>query len=232
MGSDLPKALIPVAGKPILQRLLESVRASGVDDHPVVVVGFGQEQICHDFGDVCRPVVQAEQLGTGHAVSVCRDELADAENVLVLYGDHPFVSPETIQKLVALHHESGGVMSLMTTVVPSFDGWYKIFSLWGRVLRDLQGKIIGNRQVKDATEAEREIKELDPALYCFSGPWLWENIFRVDNKNAQGEFYLTDLVKLAVSQGHEVQSMQIDPRESIGINTPEEKDLAEEILAG
>lgn len=230
MGTELPKALISIAGKPLLQHLIERVKASGLDDVPLVVVGHGREHICERFGAECEYVVQEQQLGTGHAVSVCQDALRGVKNILVLYGDHPLVSKESIQKLVALHTESRSVMTATTTIVPSFDGWYRVFMHWGRILRDASGRVIGNRQFKDATEDERMIKELDPALYCFQAEWLFEHIFSVKNANAQGEYYLTDLVQMAVAEGHEVPTLLVPPEEAIGINTPEEKAVAEELI--
>lgn len=230
MGSDLPKALIPVSGKPILQRLLESVQASGIDPMPTVVVGHEQEKIRQTFDGQCQFVLQQEQLGTGHAVKVCREALAGAKNVLVLFGDHPLVSAEAIRKLVDLHKQSGSVMSGMTTSIPNFEGWYKIFTHWGRIIRDANGAFQHIQQYKDATEAERQMTELDPGLYCFRADWLWANIDQIQNNNAQGEYYLTDLPAIAASQGHVIPTLAIPPEESIGINTQEEKAVAEEIL--
>lgn len=231
MGSDLPKALIPVAGKPILLRLLESVKASGIDPFPTIVVGHGHEQICEAFGGICHPVLQKEQLGTGHAVNVCREALASATHVLVLYGDHPCISAQTMQRLVDLHKQSGAVISMMTTTIPNFEGWYQVFLHWGRIIRDASGKLLHIQQYKDANEAERAITELDPALYCFRADWLWKNIDQITNRNAQGEYYLTDLPAIAVSQGHVIPSLSVPPEESVGMNTPEEKAVIEEILA-
>jgi bifunctional UDP-N-acetylglucosamine pyrophosphorylase/glucosamine-1-phosphate N-acetyltransferase len=230
MNSDLPKTLIPIAGKPILQRLMESVKASGVDGIPVVVVGHEREKVCETFNEECEYVIQEAQLGTGHAVMCCQDAVKDAENVIVLYGDHPFISAKTIQKLAELHASSGGVMTMMTTIVPSFDDWYTVFSHWGRILRDAHGHLLGIRQFKDAMESERDIREVDPALYCFKAPWLWENINQLKNFNAQGEYYLTDMLELAVTQKHDVASLQVPPEEAIGVNTPEELAVAENIF--
>ncbi len=230
MGSDLPKALIPVAGKPILLRLLETVRGSGIDDVPTVVVGHGHEKICEAFGDICRTVLQTEQLGTGHAVKVSHEALVGATYVLVLYGDHPLVSAEAMRKLIDLQKTSGAVMSIMTTTIPTFEGWYRVFMHWGRIIRDTNGTLQHIQQYKDASEEERLITELDPALYCFRADWLWENIERVGNQNAQGEYYLTDLPALAVAQGHHIPSLFVPPEEAVGINTPEEKAIVEEIL--
>lgn len=230
MNLDLPKTLIPIFGKPILQRLMESVDASKVDGVPVVVVGHEREKVCESFQGNCEYVIQEEQLGTGHAVMCCQRAVENAENVIVLYGDHPFISAQTIRKLAELHTNSRGVMTMMTTVVPSFGDWYSVFSHWGRILRDAHGHLLGIRQFKDAMESERDICEVDPALYCFKASWLWENINQLKNFNAQGEYYLTDMLELAVTQKHDVASLQVPPEEAVGVNTPEELEVAERIF--
>jgi bifunctional UDP-N-acetylglucosamine pyrophosphorylase/glucosamine-1-phosphate N-acetyltransferase len=230
MNFNLPKTLIPISGKPILQRLMESVNASKVDGVPVVVVGHEREQVCESFQGSCEYVVQEEQLGTGHAVMCCRGALLGTQNVIVLYGDHPFISAPTIQRLAGLHTNSGGVMTMMTTVVPSFDDWYHVFSHWGRILRDAHGHLLGIRQFKDAMESERNICEVDPALYCFQASWLWENIHQLKNFNAQREYYLTDMLELAVTQKHDIASLQVPPEEAVGVNTAEELAVAEQIF--
>ncbi len=229
MGADLPKTLLPVAGKPILQHLMESVRASGVDGDPIVVIGHEGNKLCEYFGEHCRYVVQEEQLGTGHAVMVCKEAVGDADAVIVLYGDHPFISAESLQRLARKHEETNGVLTMMTTTVPSFSDWYKVFEHWGRILRDGHGHVVGIREYRDAMESERGILEVNPALYCFQAHWLWENITQLKNFNAQGEYYLTDLIELAVAQGHEIQTLSIAPEEAIGLNTQEELALAEKI---
>lgn len=231
MKSEIPKTLTPIGGKPILQYLYESVQASGVDGVPVIVVGHEREQLCSQFGGVCEYVVQEEQLGTAHAVKVCRDTVNDADAIIVLYGDHPFVSARTLRDLSLLHEKSKSVLTLMTTTVPSFEGWHSAYLHWGRILRDVHGHIIGSREYKDAMESEREIREVNPCFFCFDAKWLWENIGQVKNFNAKKEYYLTDLVELAVAQGHEIASMDIPPEEAVGINTQEEREIAEAVLA-
>jgi len=229
MGAEVPKALVPVGGKPILQHLHESVMASGVDGIPIVVVGHERAQLCAVFNGECEYVVQEKQLGTAHAVQVCQDAVNDADAIIVLYGDHPFVSAEALQRLAKLHEESHGVITMMTTVVPSFDEWEN-YRGWGRILRDAHGHINAIREYKDAMESEREIKEVNPGLYCFDTKWLWENIGQVKNINASEEYYLTDLVELAVAEGHEIATTSIDPEESVGVNTPQELEIAEDLL--
>ncbi|MBI4437351.1 NTP transferase domain-containing protein [Candidatus Uhrbacteria bacterium] len=230
MKSELPKALIPIGGKPILQHLYESVQASGVDGVPVIVVGHERDQLCAQFGGVCEYVVQEEQLGTAHAVKVCRDVVNNADAIIVLYGDHPFVSARTLRDLALMHEKSETVLTLMTTTVPSFHEW-PIYFHWGRIIRDKHGHIMAIREYKDAMESEQAITEVNPALYCFDTSWLWKHIGQIKNINAKKEFYLTDLIELAVAQGHEIASMSIPPEEAVGINTPEEREIAEAILA-
>ena len=230
MHSEIPKALTPIAGKPILQYLYESVRSSTVDHKPVVVIGPERQKLCEVFDGICDYAVQEEQLGTGHAVMVAREAVGEADAVIVLYGDHPFVSARTLQRLSELHDRAGGVITIMTTTVPSFEGWHSAYWHWGRILRDVHGHIVGIREFKDAMESEQQIREVNPALYCFDTKWLWENIEQIKNTNAKGEYYLTDLVELAVAQGNEITSMSIAPEEAVGINTQEERDIAEEVL--
>jgi bifunctional UDP-N-acetylglucosamine pyrophosphorylase/glucosamine-1-phosphate N-acetyltransferase len=230
MKQELPKALTPIGGKPILQHLYESVQASGVDGDPVIVIGPDQPKLCEAWNGMCAYVVQYEQLGTAHAVQVCRQEVTDADAIIVLYGDHPFISKETLQRLAQLHEQSHGVLSMMTTTVPSFEAW-PIYRHWGRMVRDKHHRIMAIREFKDAIQSEQAILEVNPALYCFDAKWLWSNIDQVKNVNAKGEYYLTDLVELAVAQGHEIASMSISPEEAVGINTQEERKIAEELLA-
>jgi len=229
MQQDLPKALTLIGGKPILQHLHESVTASGVDGVPVVVISPDQPRLCEMWNGQCEYVIQYEQLGTAHAVQSCRNAVTDADAIIVLYGDHPFISKETLQQLAGLHEQSKGVLSMMTTTVSSFSEW-PIYHHWGRIIRDKHGHIMAIREFKDAMESEQAITEVNPALYCFDTKWLWSHIDQVKNYNAKKEFYLTDLVELAVAQGHEVASMSIAPEEAVGINTQEERMIAEKLL--
>jgi bifunctional UDP-N-acetylglucosamine pyrophosphorylase/glucosamine-1-phosphate N-acetyltransferase len=230
MGADVPKALVPVGGKPILQHLIDSINRSGVDVQPVVVIGHERDQLCEAFGNECAYVVQEEQLGTGHAVMVTEEEVMDSDAVIVLYGDHPFVSQQTLRSLHEKHHGEGNTITMMTVDLPHFNGWHKVFAHWGRILRDEAGKIVGIREHKDANDEERTINEVNPSLFCFDGQWLWENIHNIKDNNAQGEYYLTDLIAMAFEQQQPIATMCVAPEEAIGINTPEELEIAEDIL--
>jgi len=231
MKSDLPKVLTPIGGKPILAHLMASVKASGLDQKPVVVIGHERHRICEAFNGPCDYAVQEKQLGTGHAVVASKEVVGLSDAVIVLYGDHPFISSGTLKALAKRHEERGNTVTMMTATVPSFDGWHTAFQYWGRILRGQNGHIVGIREFKDATDDERAIREVNPSLFCFNAAWLWENLPKLGTKNVQGEYYLTDLVAMAVSQGNKLSSISVVPEEVIGINTPEEREIAEQLLA-
>lgn len=220
MQSDMPKVLVPLNGRPMIQYLLDAIRASGVDARPVLVVGHQSDMVRQAIGDTVDYVEQKEQLGTGHAVRCAESLLAGkAENIIVLYGDHPFVRSETIAALNQLHEREGCVLSMMTAIVEDFNGWRAPFADFSRVIRDASGHIVSIAEVKDATPAERLITEVNPAFFAFKASWLWDNLKRITDKNAKGEYYLTDLVGMAMQQGETIASMAIDPSEAIGVNT-------------
>lgn len=231
MGGGLPKVLKELGGKTMIERLVDSVIDSGITKKPVVVIGYGTEIIKKYLGTKCNYVLQTEQLGTAHAVLCTKDYLVGIDDILVLYGDHPFLTPKTVSELAAEHKESRATLSMMTVQMPNFDGWHKAFEDWGRIVRDENGKVKEIVEKKDATEEQLKITEVNPSFFCFKTDWLWKNIKLVDCNNAQGEYYLTDLVKLAILQNEEVKTLAIkDPKEAVGVNTEEQLRLAETLL--
>lgn len=230
MKQELPKALTPIGGKPILQYLYESIQATQLDGDPIVVIGPERIRLCEMFGGSCDYVVQEQQLGTGHAVMTAKQVVGDADAVIVLYGDHPFITPASITALAHRHAERGNIITMMTTHLPDFEGWRRAFLHWSRIIRGENGHIVRDVQYKDATEDERNITEVNPCLYCFDTKWLWENISDLKNENAQQEYYLTDLIGMAVAQRQKLSSIDVTPEEVIGINTQEEREIAEELL--
>ncbi len=233
MKSDIPKPLIPVAGEPMITRLVRSVKASGIDEKPVVVVGSWSEAMFRDaLGDSVDYAMQVEQLGTGHALKVSEDSCRDASSIVVLYGDHPFLSPSILQRLAQLRLEHPDSLVMLTVRVPNFEGDYAGFISWSKILRDEHGKIIGDRQVKDASEEEKKILELNPCMYAFPAPWIWERLSRLKNLNASKEYYLTDVIAMAMEEGKEIVTADADPLDVIGINSPEELARAEAMNAG
>ncbi|MCH8049677.1 NTP transferase domain-containing protein [Patescibacteria group bacterium] len=231
MGAELPKPLVEIAGQPMIEHLLDSVRDSGVDDRPIIVVAPDTIEI---FNEICRDrsveySVQHEQLGTGHAVHAAKDTTNGAENLMILYGDHPFISADVLTTLKELH-EDNGVISMLTARVPNFKNDHAVFSRWGRIIRDDIGHLIEIKEARDATEEELAITEVNPALYMFDAQWLWDHLPELRNENASGEYYLTDFIRMAIEEGSDVVTAQADPFEVIGINTQEELQVAEKLI--
>lgn len=230
MDCELPKVLVPVKGEPMIKHLVKEIKESGVCDSPIIVVSPDNIDIISkalaEFD--CEYAIQEKQLGTGHAFSCARSLIKpDVKNVIGFYGDHPFVKKETIKSLIDAHKN---VLTMMTVKVPDFEDWRQGFYHWGRVIRDEKGKITGIVEVKDADEKTKRITEVNPSFFCFDSSWLWKNIYKLDNNNNQGEYYLTDMAKFAAEEGHLINSLDIDPRNAIGINSKEELDIAEKIL--
>lgn len=231
MGEGGPKVLRLINGRPIISYLIESVKKSGIVERPTLVVsgrhGFVQETLGHDFSYI----VQTEQLGTGHAVACAKPHLAGrAGKIIVLYGDMPLIQAGTIAQLARPENKVGAVLSLLTAETPDFDVWRQSFYNFGRIIRDKTGRILAIKEKKECRGQELEIKEVNPGLYCFEAGWLWGNLERLDNKNAQGEYYLTDLVKIAIDQGAKIHSLKIEPEECVGVNTLEELDLVDKFF--
>ncbi len=232
MGIEIPKVLVPLKGEPVLYHILRSVRAAGIDPKPIVVVGENKsliEAALAEGGFIAEYAVQDEQLGTGHAVRSAEAAAGSAESVLVLYGDHPFVSPATIQNIVRLHEAEQATLTLATLIVPDFEGWRVSFADFGRIIRSADGKINRIVEKKDGTPEELAVRELNPAFFCFNGPWLWQSLTKLKNTNAQGEYYLTDLVKMAMEEGVKISSLVINAKEGAGINTQTHLAAAEEL---
>ncbi|MFA6132071.1 MAG: NTP transferase domain-containing protein [Patescibacteria group bacterium] len=232
MGAEVPKALVPISGRPMIDYLVDSVIASGVDTKPIVVIGYGAKEIGEHLGERCEYAFQQEPLGTGHALRCALPLLEESQHVVVLYGDHAFVSSETIKRLAETCVAADSLLTLMVVKTPDFEGWRQAFENFARIVRGADGEVKKIIEKKDATEEELKIKEVNPGYYCFRVDWLKENIEKIGNKNAQGEFYLTDLIGLATSQGISIKTIEVDdPLEGVGVNTPEQLKMAEAAFA-
>ena len=148
----------------------------------------------------------------------------------MLYGDTPLISPKTINNLFNIHVEAGAALTMMTTEVDNFNDWRQGFFGFGRILRNGNNSIAAIRELKDCLEHEKKIMELNSGYYCFNSDWLWRNIELISNNNSQQEYYLTDLVEMAVWQGKLINSIKIHPIECLGVNTVEQLNLVEELL--
>lgn len=231
MKADRPKPLVELGGKPMISHILEAVTTSGVCDKPTIVVSPDNIDLFREIIGDQQFAVQEKQLGTGHAVQSACPILDKDKPTIVLNGDSPMISAEMIQKLLGQHTKYNATLTLGVVTVPGFDGWYDAFKGWGRIVRDNEGRVARIVEAKDATAEQLEIKEVNPSYFCFDGQWMCNRLTKLDNNNAQEEYYLTDLMKTAVAEGQTIASSPVTPEEGVGVNTPEHRQMAEEILA-
>ena len=214
MKSGLVKVLHPAAGRPMIRWAVDAARDAGAA--PVVlVVGHQSDAVRSLYSDVAdiRCALQEEQLGTGHAVACARGELAGfSGTILILCGDTPLLRSETLQGLIAFHREKGAALTVLTAVMDNPHGY-------GRVVRDSDGRVLRIVEQKDATQDEQAVCEINSGIYCMEASFLFANIDSVSSDNAQQEFYLTDLVSMAVKQGLTcLGSCTDDAEEIMGVN--------------
>ncbi len=210
MKSDLPKVLHPIAGLPLLGHVLKTAMSLNAATQ-LVVIGHGADQVRDAFADNdIRWALQAEQKGTGHAVAQALPDVADDQVVLVLYGDVPLIQAETLQPLVAAAGE--GHLGLLTVTLPDPTGY-------GRIVRDSNGLVQAIIEHKDASEAQRRIHEVNTGILAAPAARLKEWLPRLSADNAQGEYYLTDIIAMAVADGVDVHTHQpADATEVEGVN--------------
>lgn len=232
MESDEPKALAKLQEKPFLRHILDTLEHLNFPIEPVIVVGHKKERVKEIIGGTYKYAHQDEQLGTGHAVLSSKDVLhPNYKTLLVLSTDQPLISKETILKILETHNEKKPTITIGTVALPDFNDWRQGLLRFGRIIRDTNGRVLKNVEYKDATEAQKEITEVNPAIYAFDAEWLWQNISNLKNENAQQEYYLTDLIGLAVSQGKNVEAVPVSNiLEGLQPNTKEELAVLEDLL--
>jgi len=223
MRSKLPKVLHPLAGKPMIWYALNAVEDL-VDLPPVLVVGHGADVVKAAVGDGAVYALQAEQHGTGHAVLMAKPQLeGKADLILVTYGDMPLLRGETLETLVQLHKQSGSPVTITSFIGDEARGF-------GRVVRAESGYVTAVVEQADATPEQIAIREYNVGSYCFSSDWLWSALGEIP-VSPKGEYYLTDLVGLAVSAGFALESLVLDdPDEAIGLNTRVHLAEAEKVM--
>jgi bifunctional UDP-N-acetylglucosamine pyrophosphorylase/glucosamine-1-phosphate N-acetyltransferase len=231
MKSELPKVLMKFNGKTLIKHILEKVRVSGVDQKPVIIVGYKKKLVKKELGNEYEYINQEKQLGTGHAVMIAEQVLRkNANHIVVLYGDHPLITPKTIKKLVSKHLASKTKITMATFLVPDFTNWRSVFyKNFSRIVRDEKGKIEKDVQFKDANDEEKKLLELNPCYFCFQADWLWKNLKKLNRNNAQKEYYLTDLVKIAMQEKNSIESINVNPLEALGVNSKEELEILEKL---
>lgn len=212
MKSALPKVLHPLLGRPMLAYAIEAAeQATGRP--PVVVVGHQAAAVREAFaGAGVTFVTQDPPLGTGDAVRQSQQAAGEARWVLVTNGDMPLLRGETLRKLLVAQQNHPGPITMLAVIAEDPRGF-------GRVVRDEQGFVRAIVEEADATPDQKAIRELNVGAYCFDAAWLWEHLPRLP-LSPKGEYYLTDLIALAVAEGLPVQALTLeDPTEAIGVNT-------------
>ncbi len=224
MKSALPKVLHCVGGKPMVQHVLDAANIAGASRN-IVVVGFGAQSVEAMLGVQAEFVVQAEQLGTGHAVRQAAALLEDYHGtVMVLCGDTPLLRGELLAKLFAAHCHSQAAATVLTAQLPDPAGY-------GRVIRDAHGLVVKIVEHKDASTAELAINEVNTGIYCFEKVALFEALAQITCANQQGEYYLTDVIAILARQNGKVGAVLAeDHQETLGINSRVQLAAAEKIL--
>lgn len=234
MRSSLPKPLHRLCGRPMVLHVLDALVAAGIE-RVVVVVGFQSVEVIKAIeaeapdGLVMSFVEQHERRGTGDAVAVGltgfdRDQYLDEGELLVLPGDAPLIRPETLRHLVEVHQQNGAGATMLSAVMADPTGY-------GRIVRSKNGRVARIVEQVDATETELEIHEVGTSIYCFDLPLLAPSLRRISPDNAQGEYYLTDVISVLGDAGYAVGSLVVDDSsEAAGVNDRAELAVAQETL--
>ncbi|MBR2586247.1 MAG: NTP transferase domain-containing protein [Thermoguttaceae bacterium] len=231
MKSDLPKVLYPVAGRPIIDYVLDALAEAGVTEI-VVVVGYRGDEVRRSLaGRVnIRFVEQTALLGTGHAVMCCRPALADVTGpIFVIAGDSPMLRGDSVKALFDEYdrrQKAGQPASAVLGTVSKENP----FGM-GRILRDAEGNFLGIVEERDATAEQKAITEINMSYYVFDAADLFRALDQVTTDNAQGEYYITDVPAILRKEGKRVEALKVlSPEECLGVNTTEDAARVEEEL--
>ncbi len=212
MKSDLYKVLHPVCGKPMVAHVIDNIEMLGAK-RIVSIVGHGAEKVGETLGEKSEYALQKEQLGTAHAVQQAGSLLESLEGTtIVVCGDTPLIRSETMAALIAHHNESGAKATILTAIADNPTGY-------GRVIRGEDGQVLRNVEQKDASKEEQQVLEINTGTYCFDNKVLFETLKKVTNNNAQGEYYLPDVIGILQAEGERVSAyVAEDFSETLGIN--------------
>lgn len=212
MNSDWPKVLHCVAGQPMLSHVLNAAETAGCNKK-IVIVGFGAGKVAPVVEDRAELVKQEEQLGTGHAVMQAKESLKDfSGTVMILCGDTPLLDGGELRSFYKHHMETGNKATILTAMLDDSTGY-------GRIVRSSDGKIIKIVEQKDASIEELAIKEINAGIYCIESEDLFSSLGKIDCNNAQGEYYLTDVIAKLIETGAKVGAISTADNETImGVN--------------
>ena len=224
MKSKNSKLVQKIYGKEIVKRAVENAQKAGISNI-VAVVGYMKEEVMGALGDSVKYAVQEEMLGTGHAVMQAAKYLEGKKGkVLVLNGDVPILRPETLNKLLSKSIENKEYATLLTAIYDNPTGY-------GRIVRDEGGNIQAIVEEKDTTDEQKEIKEINAGIYCFDIEALFDALKEIKPNNAQGEYYLTDVIKIMNSKGLKTGAVIVeDNTEILGVNDRVQLELLTKVL--
>lgn len=224
--SPIPKVMFEVAGKPIIRYAVDAFKNAGIQKI-VLIVGYKKEIVIDYFKDEVEYAVQVEQLGTGHAAMCAENNLkGKVESIIISNGDHALYKPETIEKLIAYYESENPTIAMLSVIFKDPMHW-----AFGRIIRDENNQVQSIIEQKDCNKHQLEIKETNPNFYIIDANWFWENVKKITTDNAQKEFYITDIIKIAKNQNKKIIALPVsEEEEAYGINTPEQLREAEEII--
>lgn len=226
MNSDLPKVVHKCLGQPMIHYVIKAAKDAGAMD-VCVIVGYKGNEVKNAIYDIVDFAEQKEQLGTGHAVKCAKDFIGTEGDTIVLCGDTPLITGETLSKLVEIHRKLANGVTVLSAVLDDPTGY-------GRIVRDAQNGFVKIVEQKDATPEEQEIKEVNSGMYIFNSEALSTSLELLSNDNAAGEYYLTDTIALIKKIGLRVSAYAVmgDTVDEIrGVNTQEQLKQCEEIMA-
>ena len=224
MRSRLPKVLHEVAGRPMVNWVVDAVRAV-MPDEIVVVVGHGAEEVSAALPSDVKTCLQPEQLGTGHATRLALDTMGDVsdDTIIVLPGDAPLLHADTLTELVHVHNRSAAAAVLLTAIVDNPTGY-------GRILRDGWDRVVGIVEEKDASVTQRAINEVNASMYAFRGQHLVDSLANLSTDNKSGEYYLTDVIAMLAERDLSLSAFRSEPHELFGVNTQDQLAAARLIM--
>lgn len=224
MRSKLPKVLHKVGGKSMLQHVIDAATVAGCDDK-VVIIGHEAELVEKMVAGQGKTALQAEQLGTGHAVMQAKEALAGfTGTAMILCGDTPLLDGEELKKFYEAHKASGAAATVLTAVMDNPFGY-------GRIVRDANGNVQGIVEQKDASEEQKLIKEINTGIYCLECPLMFDILATLTCNNAQGEYYLTDVLEKLNAAGKKVGGVITEDSDMVmGINSRKQMAVAEKVM--